>query len=94
MWLWTQLSGPRDITLRGVHSPWLQVDKLHVDATVGSPTLYQFQLTVWDYLNLTNTSTVSITYRKGELSWWYGEDILLFNAQTQRSPLMSMLVEM
>ena len=67
-WAWTQLTGPHDLLLDGLNSSLLQVEGLHIDANKGSPTLYQFQLTVWDYHNLTNTSTVTITYRKGKAS--------------------------
>ena len=64
-WMWTQLTGPHDLVLSGADSPLLTVEGLHIDEKIGSPTLYQFQLSVWDYHNLTNTSTVTITYRKG-----------------------------
>lgn len=64
-WAWTQLTGPQDLVLSGANSSFLKVDGLHIDAALGSPTLYQFKLSVWDYHNLTNTSTVTITYRKG-----------------------------
>ena len=64
-WEWIQLSGPQDLILSGANSSVLQVKGLHIDAGVGSPTVYQFQLCVWDYHNLTNTSNVTITYRKG-----------------------------
>ncbi len=64
-WAWTQLTGPSDLVLSGADSPYLTVEGLHIDAAMGSPTLYLFQLSIWDYHNLTNTSTVTITYRKG-----------------------------
>ena len=59
-------SGPDDVRLTGVHSTVLSVHGLHIDESVGSPTTYQFQLTVWDYLNLTDLANASITYYKSE----------------------------
>lgn len=51
--------------MTGSNSPILKVANLHIDEAVGSPTLYQFQLYIWDYHNLTDASNVTITYRKG-----------------------------
>lgn len=57
-------SGPQDIKLSGVNSSFLKVEGLHIDEAVGSPTHYQFELCVWDYHNLTDTSNVTISYTK------------------------------
>ena len=58
-------SGPTDVSLNGVNTERLSVTGLHVDESVGSPTVYEFMLTVVDYRNLTDTETVFIIYRKG-----------------------------
>lgn len=67
MWICFLLSasGPTDIELSGVNRDKLTVKGLHIDEAVGSPTLYEFMLTVVDYANLTDNDTVFITYRKG-----------------------------
>lgn len=59
-------SGPHDIELTGADMPVLHVDKLHVDESVGSPSLYQFQLCVVDYHNLTDIANVTIAYYKSK----------------------------
>lgn len=58
-------SGPTDVTLSGVDSLNLTVSGLHIDEVVGSPTYFHFLLTVTDYRNLTDTSKVQVTFRKG-----------------------------
>lgn len=63
-WQWTQLSGPGNIVMSGNKTSVLKVKGLHIDKDLGSPTVYQFQLCVWDYHNLTDTATVTITYKK------------------------------
>lgn len=63
-WSWTQLSGPDDVVLNGTNCSVLTVSDLHIDEQSGSPTLYQFQLTVWDYHNSTDSDNVTLTYRK------------------------------
>ena len=58
-------SGPTDVTLSGMDSLNLTVSGLHIDEVVGSPTYFHFLLTVTDYRNLTDTSKVQVTFRKG-----------------------------
>ena len=43
----------------------MTVTGLHIDESIGSPTIYEFMLTVVDYRNLTDNDTVFIFYRKG-----------------------------
>ena len=59
-------SGPMDVSLSGVDTPVLEVSELHIDETVGSPTVYQFKLSVVDYRNTTNSTTVFVEFHKGE----------------------------
>ena len=59
-------SGPMDVSLSGVDTPILEVSELHIDETVGSPTVYQFKLSVVDYRNTTNSTTVFVEFHKGE----------------------------
>ena len=59
-------SGPTDVHLSGVNTNILTVEGLHIDESVGSPTLYEFMLTVVDYANLTDNDTVFVVYRKGD----------------------------
>lgn len=61
---WSQLSGPMDVSLSGVDTPVLEVSELHIDETVGSPTVYQFKLSVVDYRNTTNSTTVFVEFHK------------------------------
>ena len=57
-------SGPTDVELSGVDTNTLTVSSLHIDESVGSPTYYQFQLTVTDYRNLTDTDIATVIFKK------------------------------
>lgn len=57
---WTLLEGPSGVHLEGTDKPVLQVNNLHISGVF--PTLYKFQLTVFDYRNLTNSTIVYIQY--------------------------------
>ena len=61
-------SGPADVELSNANSARPTVKGLHIDESVGSPTIYEFMLTVVDYRNLTDNDTVFVIYRKGILS--------------------------
>lgn len=61
---WTQVGGPSDIKLTGENKPVLHVEGLHIKDV--SPTIYGFNLTVTDYRNLTNTTTVYVRFHKGQ----------------------------
>lgn len=61
---WTLLEGPSDIHLEGTNMSLLRVHNLHISDV--SPTLYKFQLTVFDYRNLTNSTIVYIQYIKSK----------------------------
>ena len=58
-------SGPADVELSDINSASPTVKGLHIDESIGSPTIYEFMLTVVDYRNLTDNDTVFIIYRKG-----------------------------
>ena len=58
-------SGPADVELSDINSAKLTVTGLHIDESIGSPTVYEFMLTVVDYRNLTDNDTVFVIYRKG-----------------------------
>ena len=53
--------------MSGANTSVLKVQGLHIDESHGSPTVYQFQLSVWDYHNLTDTTNVTLTYIKSKL---------------------------
>ena len=58
-------SGPADVELSDINSASPTVKGLHIDESIGSPTIYEFMLTVVDYRNLTDNDTVFVIYRKG-----------------------------
>ena len=60
---WSQIAGPADIRLNGLNKPVMRVGGLHIAAH--SPTLYQFQLLVTDYKNLTDYTNCTVEYYKG-----------------------------
>ena len=58
-------SGPSDIKMSGIDGPTLMINGLHIDENEGSPTVYQFMLTVVDYRGLNDTDVVTVMYSKG-----------------------------
>lgn len=52
--------------MSGSKTPFLEVRGLRIDEALGSPTVYQFELCVWDYHNLTDTANVTLIYKKSK----------------------------